>query len=185
MKKLVITMLGATAFAAATFVLAQDPPPMPQPTKEHEWLKQFLGEWESEVEAFMEPGKPPMKHKGTEVCRAIGGLWVVGEGKGEMGGMTFSHLLTLGYDPEKKKYIGTWIDSMMNYMWKYEGTVDAAGKVLTLETEGPSMKKPGQMAKYKDVTEFKDKDHRVFSSSMLGEDGKWVTIVKVDSRRKK
>ena len=129
----------------------------------------------------MEPGKPPMKSKGIEVCRAIGGLWVIGEGKSDMG----SHLLTLGYDPEKKKYIGTWIDSMLNYMWKYEGTVDAAGKVLTLETEGPSMMKPGQMAKYKDVTEFKSKDQRAFTSSMLGDDGKWVTIVKVDSRRKK
>jgi hypothetical protein len=35
------------------------------------------------------------------------------------------------------------------------------------------------------VTEFKSKDQRAFSSSMLGDDGKWVTIVKVDSRRKK
>jgi hypothetical protein len=184
MKKLVITILSAAAFAAATFVHAQVPP-MPEPTKEHEWLKQFVGEWESELEAFMEPGKPTVKSKGTEVCRAIGGLWVIGEGKRDMGGMTYSHLLTLGYDPEKKKYIGTWIDSMLNYMWKYEGTVDAAGKVLTLETEGPSMMKPGQMAKYKDVTEFKSKDQRAFTSSMLGDDGKWVTIVKVDSRRKK
>ena len=138
MKMLVITILSAAALGAATFVYAQVPP-MPEPTKEHEWLKQFVGEWESELEAFMEPGKPTVKSKGTEVCRAIGGLWVIGEGKTDMGGMTYSHLLTLGYDPEKKKYIGTWIDSMLNYMWKYEGTVDAAGKVLTLESEGPSM----------------------------------------------
>jgi Protein of unknown function (DUF1579) len=185
MKKLAITSLVAPLLATVALTYAQELPPMPQPTKEHEWLKQFLGEWESEVEVFMVPGQPPMKHKGTEVCRAIGGLWVIGEGKSDMGGMTYGHLLTLGYDPEKKKYIGTWIDSMLTYIWKYEGTVDAAGKVLTLETEGPSMMKPGQMAKYKDVTEFKSKDHRAFSSSMLGDDGKWVTIVKVDSRRKK
>jgi hypothetical protein len=44
--------------------------------------------------------------------------------------MTYGHLLTLGYDPEKKKYIGTWIDSMLNYMWKYEGTVDARARCL-------------------------------------------------------
>ena len=35
MKKLIITILSAAAFAAATFVYAQVPP-MPQPTKEHE-----------------------------------------------------------------------------------------------------------------------------------------------------
>ena len=83
MKKLVITILGAAAFAAAPIVHAQAT--VPQPTKEHEWLKQFVGEWESELEVFMEPGKPPMKSKGTEVCRAIGGLWVIGEGKSDMG----------------------------------------------------------------------------------------------------
>jgi hypothetical protein len=35
------------------------------------------------------------------------------------------------------------------------------------------------------VTEFKSDDHRTFSSSMLGEDGKWVTMARGEARRKK
>jgi Protein of unknown function (DUF1579) len=184
MQKL-ITMLAVALSAATTLVQAQDPSAMPQPTKEHEWLKQFLGEWEYDVEVFMAPDQPGMKHKGAESFHAIGGFWVVGEGKSEMAGTSYSHVLTLGYDSGKKKYIGTWIDSMTGYLWKYEGSVDNAGKILTLESEGPSPMIPDKTCKFKDVTEFKDKDHRVFSSSMLGDDGKWVTFVKVDSRRKK
>lgn len=185
MQKVIINILAVALSAAATLVHAQDASAMPQPTREHEWLKQLIGEWDYDVEGFMGPGQPPMKRKGTEAFRAIGGFWVFGEGKSEGAGIPFSHLLTLGYDSGKKKYIGTWIDSMAGYMWKYEGTVDSTGKILTLESEGPSPMTPDKMSKFKDVTEFKDKDHRVFSSSMLGEDGKWVTIVKVDSRRKK
>jgi len=28
---------------------------------EHDWLGQFVGEWETELECPTEPGKPPMK----------------------------------------------------------------------------------------------------------------------------
>src|SRR5688500_4131390 len=88
-------------------------PVLPAPVKEHEWLKQFVGEWQSDVEITMEPGKPPMKGKGTERTRMLGGFWVVGEGTGEMEGMPapMTSRLTLGYDPQKSKYVGTWVDS--------------------------------------------------------------------------
>jgi hypothetical protein len=193
MKSIILTKLTRTAiaFAASLFVLSpsishtQEAPKMPEPTKEHQWLAQFVGEWESEAEVKMGPGTEPMKCKGTETVRQLGGFWIVAEGKGEVMGMKMQHLMTLGYDPEKKKYIGTWVDSMMGHMWKYEGTVDATGKIITLEAEGPNMMTPGKMTKFRDVTEFKSKDHRVMSSSMLMEDGKWVTFVTGDVRRKK
>jgi Protein of unknown function (DUF1579) len=44
---------------------------------------------------------------------------------------------------------------------------------------------PGALAKFKKVTEFKSKDHRVFTSSMQGEDGKWAGIVNINYLRKK
>jgi hypothetical protein len=39
------------------------------PVKEHELLQKFVGEWESEGEAFMAPGQPPTKLKGVESSR--------------------------------------------------------------------------------------------------------------------
>ena len=47
---------------------------MPGPVEEHGLLQKFVGEWESEGEAFMAPGQPPTKLKGVESSRMIGGL---------------------------------------------------------------------------------------------------------------
>jgi hypothetical protein len=164
---------------------AAEMPKMPPPAKEHAWLEQFVGEWDAKVEIFMEPGKPPMQASSTERFRSLGGFWVVGEGKSEMVGHPFSSVLTLGYSPEKKRYVGTWVDSMGSYLWSYEGTLDETGKILTLETEGPCPMQGGKMSQFKEVTEFKSPDLRVFTSAMKGDDGKWNTMVRVESRRKK
>jgi hypothetical protein len=167
----------------ATATLPCDPSQMPKPTTEHEWLQKFVGDWDAEVEMVMEPGKPPMKTKGTNRDRMLGGFWMISEGGNEEMGYKF--LLTLGYDPKKKKYIGSWTDSMTSYLWRYEGTVNPAGNTLTLETEGPSPMTPDKLTKFREVTEFKGKDLRVFTSSALGGDGKWNTFLTVTARRKK
>src|SRR4051812_41313590 len=133
-----------------------------EPQKEHQWLQKFVGEWTTEAEAIMEPGKPPMKFAGTDSVRTLGGLWVVCEGRSEMpGGGTGNTILTLGYDPVRKRFVGTFVGSMMTHQWVYDGELDAADKVLTLDTEGPSFTDPKKLVKYKDVMEFKADDHRV------------------------
>jgi hypothetical protein len=93
--------------------------------------------------------------------------------------------MTLGYDPVKKRYVGTFIGSMMTHMWVYDGQLDAAGKVLTLDTEGPSFTAEGKMARYKDVIELKDDNHRTLSSSFLGDDGQWHHFMTANYRRVK
>ena len=133
--------------------------------KEHQWLQKFIGEWTYETEASMGADKPPEKATGTESVRSLGGLWILAEGQGEMPGCGMATtLLTLGYDPQKHHYIGTWVGSMMTHLWVYEGELDVIEKVLTLNTQGPAMSGEGKMAKYKDVIEFKSDDHRVLTS---------------------
>lgn len=154
---------------------------MPKPAKEHAWVEQLVGEWEYEGEANMGPDKPPMKMKGTEHNRSIGGFWAHCEHKSEFMGAPFTGLLTLGYDPEKKKYVGTWVDSMSTHLWTYMGSVE--GKVLTLDTEGPS-EEPGKICKFREMIEVKDKDSKTFTSQREF-DGKWVTIMTMTSKRKK
>ena len=118
--------------------------------------------------------------------RSLGGLWVLCEGRGEMpGGGAATTIMTLGYDPVKKRFVGTFIASMMTHLWLYEGELDPAGNVLTLDTEGPSFTAEGKMAKYKDVIELKSDDHRVLTSSFLGDDGKWHEFMTANYRRTK
>jgi hypothetical protein len=156
-----------------------------EPQKEHQWLQKFVGEWTFEGEATMAPGKPPETFKGTETVRSIAGIWIVGEGQGDMpGGGHATTILTLGYDPQRKRYVGTFLASMMTHLWLYDGWLDPAGRVLTLDTEGPNCAAEGKMAKFRDIVEFKADDHRVLKSEMLGDDGKWLGIMTAHYRRK-
>ena len=74
--------------------------------------------------------------------------------------------------------------SVMTHLWPYNGSLDASEKVLTLDSEGPDF--TGQkMAKYQDCIEFIDDDHRVMTSRVLGDDGKWNHFMTVHYRRKR
>lgn len=160
-----------------------------KPQQEHEWLQKLVGDWVYDGECPAGPDQPPMKFEGTETVRSIGGLWVQGEGRGQMpDGDPATMIITIGYDPHKKRYVGTWIGSMMAYQWVYEGDLDASGKVLTLNSVGPKFGEDGtadwsQMIQYKDVIEFHDDDHRTLSGHFLGEDGQWVQMMATNYRR--
>lgn len=157
-----------------------------KPQKEHQWLQKLVGEWTFEDNTIIEPDKPSVKSEGTERVRSIGDFWILAEGHGEMpSGGAATMIMTLGYDPQKKRYVGTWIGSMMAYLWVYEGTLDTAERVLTLDSEGPSMVLEGKMEKYRDVIEFKNDDHRVLRSFILGNDGKWHEYMVTNYQRKK
>jgi hypothetical protein len=156
---------------------------MPGPVEEHGLLQKFVGEWESEGEAFMAPGQPPTKLKGVESSRMIGGFWFVAQIKSSVPDFPYEQILTLGYDPVKKKYIGTVIDSMTSHIWQLEGTFDATGNILAWETEGP-VPDPENPSKFREVIDLKGSDHKVFTSSVLGPDGSWNTVMRIDIRRK-
>lgn len=155
-----------------------------EPQKEHFWLQKLIGEWAYEGEATMEPGKPAEKFKGTESVQSLGGLWIQANGKGEMpDGDTAMMVMTLGFNPQTKRYVGTWIGSMMTHLWLYDGELDAAEKVLTLNSEGPAMCTSGAMTKYRDVIEIVSDDHRTLNSHMLDDDGEWRPFMRADYRR--
>mgnify|MGYP000997372336 CR=1 FL=1 len=157
-----------------------------EPQQEHLWLQKFVGEWAYESECNMGPGQPLSTFRGTESVRSLGGLWVLCEGRWETpGGGTTTTIMTLGYDPLKKKYVGTFIGSMMTNIWAYEGTLDPAGTTLPLDTEGPSFVGDGKMVKFKDVLEFKSDDHRVLTSHMQGENGEWSVFMTANYKRVK
>jgi hypothetical protein len=153
-----------------------------KPQEEHLWLEKLTGNWSYESEVIMGPDTPPMKSTGTETFRSLDGLWFVGEGHGTMpGGSPAVMIITIGYDPEAKKYVGTWIGSMMTKLWVYEGFVE--GNSLHLESPGPSMSGDGTIVTYRDSIEFVDDNHRVFTSQVLGKDGAWTRFMTLHHRR--
>ncbi len=155
-----------------------------KPTKEHELLRQFVGEWTAVAEATPAPGQPAIRAEGTESAKMIGGFWYVSQGEATMLGTPVTSMLSIGYDPAAKQYIGTFLCSADSTLWKYTGQMDEAGKKLTLEAEGPSVVDPATKAKYRETLELKSPDHKVFTSYIQGADGEWTKIVSVEYKRK-
>lgn len=157
----------------------------PEPQQEHRWLQRLVGEWTVESEMSMGPDQPPLSSTGRETVRSLGGLWTIGEGSGQVpGGSVNESVMTLGYDPQAKRFVGTFIASMMAYLWPYEGALDASGKVLTLDSVGPSFAGDGTMSRYRDIIEFVSDDHRTLVAQVQGPDGTWSQFLEAHYRRK-
>jgi hypothetical protein len=168
---------AATAEQMASAMTAE-----PQP--QHRWLHKLVGEWTYEADAPSQPGQPSMKVSGAERVRSIGGIWIVAEGEGDMpGGGPATTLMTLGFDPGKQRFVGTWIGSMMANMWVYDGELDANERELTLNSEGPSMANDGAMARYRDVMTMVSDDERTLNAFMLDSNGTWQPLMTARYRR--
>ena len=155
------------------------------PRAAYHWLRQLVGAWTYETETLTHPDQPPEVLTGTEVVRRLGDYWIVAEGEGEVhcGGPTATTLLTLGYDPARQRFVGTWVGSIMPQLWVYEGTLNADATILTLDCVGPSFEVDGKTTQYRDVIELGPAGQRALKSHMLREDGTWLHFMTMRYRR--
>ncbi len=151
---------------------------------EHRWLQRLVGEWIATGEALMSPDQPPEQWEIPERVGSVGKLWVQCVSQGEMPGCgPATTVMTLGYDPARKHFVGTFIGSMMTYLWTYEGELDASRQALTLRAEGPDNSGSGKMAQYRDVIRFTDDNHRTLTSYVQGANGEWTQFMNASYRR--
>lgn len=142
--------------------------------EEHKWLMRLLGSWKFESECNMGPAQPPVKTSATESVHSLGDLWTVSEINGTMpDGTDVKSIMTLGYDPAKKRFVGSFVSSCMANIWVYDGELNAERTILTLDAEGPDFVDPTKFAKYQDIIELQDDNHRTLRSRFLTPDGQW------------
>jgi hypothetical protein len=171
------------ALLAGPLAAQEGMPPAPKPGPEHALLEQDEGAWDATVEMFMAPGAPPMTSKGVETnLMGCGGLCLITDFKGEMGGQPFHGHGTTIWDAHRKKYVGTWTDSMSSGIALGESTYDAASKTMTGTLEGTDA--AGKPSKMKSVVEYKDASTRVFTMYMPGPDGKEVAGMRITYKKK-
>ena len=146
--------LGLLLVLLAKPIVAQPPPAKPGP--EHELLKKYVGTWDAVISMAGQDSK------GTAVYKlGLGGLWLLTDFKADLGGMKFEGHGTSGYDPTKKKYVSTWIDSMSLGITLMQGTYDPKTKTMTFtyEESDPSS---GKKMKSRDVSKITDDDNQSF-----------------------
>ena len=175
-----ILFSGLICLTLAAPCLAQQ---LPSASEEHKVLKMDEGKWDAKVSVWMEgPDKKPDISSATETNTMMGDMWSVSEFKATFGGQPFSGHGVFGYDPEKKKYTGMWVDSMMPTMGLMEGKYDKEKKTMTFMMNGKGM--DGKPQKSKLVTVYKTKDSRVMTM-YVEMDGKFVKNMEIAYTRKK
>jgi hypothetical protein len=163
-------------------IAAAQAPPMPQPGPEHAVLKEDAGTWDASIEVLM-PGAPSAPSKGVEV-NAVGcnGLCLITDFKGEVMGGPFQGAGVTTWDSQKKKYIGSWTDSMTSGLATTEGTWDAAKKTLNSTMATPDG--AGGTVTLRSTVVY-SAGKRVFSLFMPGPDGKEVPSMRITYTRRK
>ncbi len=127
-----------------------------------DWLRQFEGTWAT-------------GNRGIMKSRAFGNHWIVNELSGQAG-QNYTAIQSISYDAEKKQFTGSWIDSTSSYEWHYSGSLDSAGKILTLEAEGPDFTNTKKTRRYLDIYEFKSENEIAAVSKMMNDQGEWKTF---------
>ncbi len=151
-----------------------------QVTPEHRWLARLVGVWTYEAGEVGEESR----WNGTESGRMLGEVWLVLEGLSPMPEAGEAKtMMTLGYDTRTKRFVGSWVGSMMAHFWAYDGELSEDGTTLTLESNGPSMKGDGSLARYRDEIVVEGVERRLLKASVL-EEGSWRHFMTTEYRRK-
>jgi hypothetical protein len=134
---------------------------------------------------WMSPGAQPLKSKAVETNKLFGDFWLMSEFAGDIGGMKFTGHMLLGYDPVKKKYVGTWVDTLSPHLMTMEGDYDEATHTSTMIGQGIDME--GKPSKSKMVTRYESDDEKTFEMYMekAGAADEWEKHMEVKYKRRK
>lgn len=176
MLRITTAALVLTALAAAAALRPTQE--MPQATPQHAQLLEGVGEWKGTL-TMVSPGSPEEGMPCSETVTAIGEFWTTSSFECDFMGMPFVGSAVTGYDPDQKKFVGTWIDSMTTRLTVMEGTWDETRKALVMGYIGPDPM-TGEMVPHRIETVHRDDAYT--STFFVGEGGGSKTMV-LDMKR--
>ena len=181
MMRILACLVAGPGFLGLSACLKAQESPVTKPTPEHQHLAHEVGTWDATIKSWMQgPGSEPLVSKGVEINKLMpGGLWALSDFQGKFGDLPFHGHGQTGYDPVKKKYIGTWVDSMSPTIMIMEGDFDPQTNTLTMYSKGVGP--GGKPYDARMVGVHRDKDNRVFTMSMKTEDtkGEFVKLMEI------
>ncbi len=199
-RKMVGTVLTASAMLLATLALAQEGDEQPQMTPEqmaemetymkagtpgapHEALASTTGSYDLKIKSWHEPGGPPREETGT-ATRTMGldGRVLMEDVTSSMMGMPFTGHGMTGYDNVSGKYWSTWTDSMSTGVMVSEGTCDAEKACsFTGSWNDPIKKGPVTM---RITTRWTSPTTQIFEMHGPGKDGKEMKMMEMTYTKK-
>jgi len=148
-------------------------------------LEPLVGTFDARVRTWMDPTKPPDDSTGTSVNTwVLGDRFVQTKYDGVFLGETFNGIGYTGYDNVTKRYTGSWMDTASTAIMTSTGTIDAAGKVLTMKatTSDPAT---GKVTTSDQKITIVDNDHHTIEMWGKTPDGKAFKMMEIQYTRKK
>ncbi|HET7225245.1 MAG TPA: DUF1579 domain-containing protein [Candidatus Eisenbacteria bacterium] len=153
---------------------------MAAPGPQHAILKSMEGHWKATVKSWTGPGDPQVSQAECSEQMMLGGRYLVESVKGTFMNAPFEGQGITGYDNMQKMFVMNWIDNMGTGMMNGTGTMDDAGKTLTITGTTPGM--DGKLMPYRMVTTIADaNNHKVEMFSTMGD--KEVKMMEIDYTR--
>ena len=148
-------------------------------------LEPLIGTFDAKVRMWMDPSRPPDDSTGTSVNTwVLGDRFVQTKYEGVFLGEAFNGVGYTGYDNVTKKYEGTWMDTGSTAIMTSVGTIDAAGKVISMKatTSDPAT---GKVTTADQKITIVDNDHHSIEMWGKAPDGKNFKMMEIQYTRKK
>jgi hypothetical protein len=152
------------------------------------FLSWETGTWDAAITLFS-PGGDPVRFTGEQVDRmGACGLWLITDlrlldaADGQPAPPYEGHGV-IGFDPERQKLVGLWVDSKTTWLAKAEGSVDEAGKALTLDVEG---RHPvtGEVMMQRFITTRLGENSRLLETYVPGPRGDLIKVASIEYTRR-
>lgn len=149
------------------------------PTIEHQVLKQDEGAWQAHL-SFYQHGQVSKQLLWHETNVMLGELFSVGKLEGALNGEHYKGYATLGFNPDKKQFEGTWVDVVSPEIVQMVGQYNAELKTLTLFYQVTT--NSGVKQRRKNVMHYVSANRRDFVMYILQQE-QWVKAMHIDYRK--
>jgi hypothetical protein len=153
------------------------------PGENHKFLDYFIGDWESLVKYYTEPGAEPFIYKEQiSVQWILGGRYTYAVLKGNLLGKDYEVFVYTGYNNYKKEFFAIQLSTMGTGYYLSTGLLDKSGKIRTdtAVVEDPTAGK----IDVKSVTTLVDRDKYLYDFYVLDDKGKETKVMDVVYTRK-
>ena len=176
---ILMTLFSALVFSSAVAVAHEHENPG------IEAFQAEVGSWDAEVKTWMTPDGDPEITTGSEEIEMMGSNWLISNFYGQALGQPFRGIGQLGYDATKKKFVGTWIDTLTPGLSLMQGDYDGETKTFTYFAKSPDPAS-GEQQLTKMVSQIIDENHKSFKVfvQLPEEDGAWWQQMEIQYTRK-
>lgn len=172
---------SAEDFAAAAAEAEKMMKKMARPGPQHKLLAKMAGSYKTTAKSYWPNPEEPEITEGSARFRLImGGRFVLQNYQGTFDGKKFNGMGMLGYDKFKKKYTGTWVDTMNTSIMHTEGTWNDETDTLTETAVTNGLMGP---QKVKMVTKHISDDKFTFTMLMVMPDGSEMPAMEITYER--